>query len=201
MLRGRCRQCHNPISARYPIVEAITATMFGLLAIVEIDRLDTIYPFHLLLLCTLLCAALIEFDGNRPPLRLFVPAFIVGVIAMLFWPQLRLISMWVEWPTGLSGVFDGLIGLSLGASLGGIAWLLPGSKKPAGLMFGLICIGLFLGWFSLGWIAACTAALHTSLWGLWPVSKRFRIPATMSLTVVTLGWIVFALAPLIPFPY
>ena len=29
MLRGRCRQCHNPISVRYPVVEAVTAAMFG----------------------------------------------------------------------------------------------------------------------------------------------------------------------------
>ena len=71
MLRGRCRQCHNPISARYPLVEAITAAMFGLLAIVEIEQLTTLYPIHLLLLCTLLCAGLIEHDGNRPPWRLF----------------------------------------------------------------------------------------------------------------------------------
>ena len=35
MLRGRCRQCHNPISARYPMVEAITAAMFGAVAVVE----------------------------------------------------------------------------------------------------------------------------------------------------------------------
>lgn len=29
MLRGRCRYCSNPISAQYPIIEAITALLFG----------------------------------------------------------------------------------------------------------------------------------------------------------------------------
>ena len=37
VLRGRCRQCGNPISVRYPMVEAMTATMFAVVAVVEID--------------------------------------------------------------------------------------------------------------------------------------------------------------------
>ena len=32
VLRGRCRDCRSAISARYPLVEAITACMFALLA-------------------------------------------------------------------------------------------------------------------------------------------------------------------------
>ena len=32
LLRGRCRDCHEPISPRYPLVEAFTAVAFGLLA-------------------------------------------------------------------------------------------------------------------------------------------------------------------------
>lgn len=32
LLRGRCRSCRAPISARYPVVELTTAAMFGLLA-------------------------------------------------------------------------------------------------------------------------------------------------------------------------
>ena len=30
VLRGRCRDCRAPISARYPAVELLTATLFGL---------------------------------------------------------------------------------------------------------------------------------------------------------------------------
>ena len=36
LLRGRCRDCHAPISIRYPLVEAATMLMFLLLAVAEL---------------------------------------------------------------------------------------------------------------------------------------------------------------------
>ena len=89
-LHGRCRQCQNSISPRYPIVEALTAAMFGAVAAVELSHLAwsqfyVVYPCHMLLLCTLLSAGLIKYDGNRPPWRLFVPALIVGFVVPLLW--------------------------------------------------------------------------------------------------------------------
>jgi leader peptidase (prepilin peptidase)/N-methyltransferase len=180
LLRGRCRQCHNPISARYPIVEAITATMFALLAVVEMDRLDTMYPFHLLLLCTLLCAGLIEYDGNRPPWRLFLPALAVGIVAPLIWPVSRPL---------LKGVVDRLVGLIVGALLGSVAWRALRGRKPIGLVLGLICVGLFLGWQAVCMIAVGTAVLQLVVWALARLSLRINLAASLSLGIVTLVWL------------
>ncbi|MGA2036897.1 MAG: prepilin peptidase [Acidimicrobiales bacterium] len=34
LLRGRCRQCHRPISLRYPLVELATGVLFAALALI-----------------------------------------------------------------------------------------------------------------------------------------------------------------------
>ena len=87
LLRGRCRDCRQAISARYPLVELLTAILFLLVG------LDS-YPawgltlYYLLLLCTLWAAALIQYDGQTVPTRLMLPAAIMGVAFPLARPFL-----------------------------------------------------------------------------------------------------------------
>lgn len=87
LLGGRCRHCRSSIPIRYPLVEATTGAMFGLLAIAE-NPLSADYVYHGVLLCTLLCVVLIRVDGRRPPLKLFLPA----MAACLAWLLLQLLS-------------------------------------------------------------------------------------------------------------
>ena len=103
-LRGRCRDCGGPISIRYPLVEALTAGIFLLLLVVEVFHSGRNLPvpgplppaqawglclFHLGLLCTLMAAALIRWDGHQPPQRLFVPMLLAGFAAASVWPWLH----------------------------------------------------------------------------------------------------------------
>ncbi len=197
MLRGRCRNCHNPISARYPIVEAVTALMFGALAVVELplmNRMDFygLYPYHLLLLCTLLCAGLIEFDGHRAPWRLFLPALVVGFAAPLVWPQLRPMSAAIElrlspdYPSWMIGGLDALVGLASGALVGAMAWGFIGSEKPRGLLLGLLSAGLFLGWQAVLMVALWTGIFVAPMWLPQRASPRLRIPSSLIFFCVTL---------------
>ena len=195
-LGGRCRHCQSKISIRYPLVEAFTAALFALLAFVEMPKwymfeLYAVYPYHLLLLCTLLCAGLIEHDGNRPPWKLFAPALVVGALAPLYWPGLRSMPVWESLPWSIAGTVDGLAGLAAGLLLAGIAWRTLQSQKPTGLALGLITVGLYLGWQAVALVAIGAAALELPMRLADRVSSRARIPPSLSLGIVTLAWILF----------
>jgi len=214
-LGGRCRDCRAAISARYLVVEAVTAGMFALLGAAEFtfrginlpvreiyetgnagfpsrnySELYTILLYHLLLLCTLLAAAWIEIDRQKPPRRLFVPALAIGVIAPLVWPYLRPMPAWLALPDWTSRVLDCTAGLAAGGLLGYIAWRIQGIKSPGGITWGLLCVGVFLGWqavcgvaFVISLLALLAAALgkRRKQAGAWPFS--------LWLYTVTLGWI------------
>ncbi len=145
-LGGQCRDCHAPISPRYPLVELLLAVSGSLVAWklmtpVIVDSsvgqssvlLDVAaLVFWMTLVWVLVCAALVEFDGHSVPHWLLwaplVPAVILVVVAPEVVPQ----SSW----TGALGDFDGAIALGIG----------------------LVC-GLLLGLpLALGWVARCGVA-------------------------------------------
>jgi leader peptidase (prepilin peptidase)/N-methyltransferase len=210
MRRGRCRDCGCAISIRYPLIEAITALIFGLLAAYEYLPEGTNLPrrligsliglsqqqafgiclFHALLLCTLLSTALIEIDGQRPPVKLFLPVLLVGFAAPLAWPMLRPMPAISGVPDGLAGAADGLIGAGAGAAIGALVWLLSRGAKPIGLLLATTSVGMVLGWQSVVVLAAIAIAIYVANWILRRVlPKLWQIPATVWLLALTLFWI------------
>ena len=217
ILRGRCRDCGEPFSIRYPLVEAATAGLFLAIGLFEgisgaanlpprpeiVDggvlffassnvQLAGLVAWHLLLLSTLTAAALIEFDGHRPPVRLFGPAAVVGILAPAIWPYLHPVP--VAW--GLDGVAaglaDSLAGLAAGLLGGLAAAYLVGPTQRRGLLGVSACTGLYLGWQ-----AAVVLAVVAALMGLVtrPVRRVLpvlgRIPATTWFAVGSLVWILW----------
>jgi len=206
ILRGRCHDCGAEISTRYPLVEALTAGLFALLGVVEClgeganlpvpvegpRLLYGICAYHLLLLCTLLAAAMIEADGHRVPLRLVVPALLVGWSAPLVWPQLHpvpaLPAWWVLLEGWTGGLTDGAIGLAAGLLLGWLAAHCCAPQEKPGMILGPACAGLFLGWQAIVVLTLVTLAIHLPLSAagrLLPGARR--IPATAWLALATLG--------------
>lgn len=91
-LRGRCRHCGEPISARYPLVEGLTAAAFGATAAV-IPNLVVLLPLVVLAAVAVVVAA-IDLDGLEPPgavlypLGLAVAWLAVVAVAGLHWSRL-----------------------------------------------------------------------------------------------------------------
>ncbi len=105
ILQGRCRNCSLPISSRYPVVEAITATFFGLFFLLTVIahgvtlppwypnhlgnwfielpgcELLQIYFRHVTALYFLYGIALMDFDRKSAPWRYVIFA---GLVAMSF---------------------------------------------------------------------------------------------------------------------
>jgi leader peptidase (prepilin peptidase) / N-methyltransferase len=227
LLRGRCRSCRSPISVRYPLVEAATAAIFGVLALVEYTS-PSIYQYqplgiclyHLVLLCTLLCAALIEADDNRPPLRLFLPALVAGITVPLFWvvPRLGQPCAGLRLPTWAAGAIDGLAGLAAGVLLvllaGAATWALGGrpharrriasglAKTLTGWAIALGCAGLFLGWEAASVLLVATTMLNVAMLNVAFLAPRrvwlgLFLRPSMSLFIVTMAWILLR-AMLVP---
>jgi leader peptidase (prepilin peptidase)/N-methyltransferase len=129
LLRGRCRSCRAQISPRYPIVEAITAS----LAIAVVLGKHSIHDIALglALIAVLVPVALIDLDHRIIPNKLTLPAAIAAVAIGL--------------ATQPSGVTEQLIA---GAAAGGflLAFVLA---YPRGMGMGDVklaaVLGLFLG--------------------------------------------------------
>jgi leader peptidase (prepilin peptidase) / N-methyltransferase len=80
VLRGRCRRCGDPISARYPIVEAATAALYVAVVLAADGTRELV--LGLLLVTFLVPIALIDLDHRRIPNVLTGPAALAALVAI-----------------------------------------------------------------------------------------------------------------------
>jgi leader peptidase (prepilin peptidase)/N-methyltransferase len=151
LLRGRCRQCRTEISARYPLVEALTAALA--VAVVLVKGADRDAWLGLAFVLVLVPCALIDLEHRIIPNKITVPGavaaiaitaathphqlpqhLIAGAAAFLF-----LFIAAIAYPGGM-GMGDvklaGVMGLFLGKSVGPalLIGMLAGSVFGIGVM-------------------------------------------------------------------
>ena len=80
-LRGKCRACGNPISWRYPAVEAGTGLLFALVVATQDDAIRI--ALGLLLVTALVPITLIDLDVRLIPNKITLPASIAALVAGL----------------------------------------------------------------------------------------------------------------------
>jgi leader peptidase (prepilin peptidase)/N-methyltransferase len=171
LLRGRCRGCAEPISARYPLVEAGTAVAFLLVtarfgpALADAATVQDAVGAALELVAFLaltafsIALALIDLDTRRLPNAIVLPALLAGILLL-----------------GVAALVRGDTAALIGAGVGGAAlfafYLLLALIKPGGMGFGDVklsaVLGLYLGF--LGWgnllVGVFAAFLFGGVFGL-----------------------------------
>jgi leader peptidase (prepilin peptidase)/N-methyltransferase len=138
LLRGRCRNCHSPISLRYPLIELATGALFAGAAARLGYNWDL--PAFLVLLASLLALACIDVE------RLILPKKIV-------YPTLVLVAALLVLAAGPTSDWHRLLVATVSAVAWFVVFFAMNALSPRVLGFGDVrlapVLGLGLGW--LGW--------------------------------------------------
>ncbi|MDM4761522.1 prepilin peptidase [Galbitalea sp. SE-J8] len=164
VLRAKCRDCGNPISARYPAVELGTGVAFALVglwwALVRLPQhLSVVAALvelvaYLYLAAITIALALIDLDVFRLPNAIVYPAYVVGAVLL-----------------GLVALLDGDGWGALRALIGCVAlflfYLIVVLVYPSGMGLGDVklagVLGLFTAW--IGWGGLTVGAFAAFLLG------------------------------------
>lgn len=139
LLKGRCRSCGEPISARYPALELLTAAVFAATA----ARLgaDAALPAFLVVMAGLVAISAVDLERFIVPNRILYPTLFLAAPLLL----------------GAAAVDGGWSHVRTAAIGGAAGWgllLVIHLISPAGMGFGDVrlagLIGMMLGWLSVG---------------------------------------------------
>ena len=137
LLRGRCRHCQARISARYPLIEALTAVIFAVMGV----RFgwNGALPAFLVFAAVLVSVSAIDLEHMRIPTPIVWTGFLLGLALLAVATAIVVPREW--WP-----VARGLIGAAAcGGSFFVIAMVAPGGMGMGDVRL-VTLEGLFLGW-------------------------------------------------------
>lgn len=179
-LKGRCPICRNPISSRYPIIEALTAIASAIVAWHFGYTLQTV--FALILTWSLIALSFIDIDHQLLPDNITLPVLWLGLFLSLF-------GLFVDTRASIIGAIAGYL----------ILWTVFHLFKLAtgkeGMGYGdFKLLALFGAW--LGWQHLPAIILLSSLVGavvglsmIIIVKRDHNIPIPFGPYLAAAGWI------------
>jgi leader peptidase (prepilin peptidase)/N-methyltransferase len=154
VLRGRCRACRSPISARYPAVELLVAALFGV--VFWRDGLTLALPFDLIFVTALTALVFIDAEHMILPDVITLPGVGFALVARLLVPNLYGAGFLADgflrgspdWTLSLAGaLFGAAVG---GGSLWLVGWLWEKLRGVEAMGLGdvkmMFMVGAYLGW-------------------------------------------------------
>ncbi len=135
LLRGKCRACKTPISMRYPMIEALTGTLIGLIS--WSFGYSSITIFAWVFTFALIALTFIDFDTQLLPDDITLPLLWLGLLFNL--------------NNGFTDLKSAVIGAAAGyLILWSIYWLFKLIRGKEGMGYGdfklLAAIGAWFGW-------------------------------------------------------
>lgn len=166
VLRGRCRDCGEPISIRYPLIELAVAILSVAVLVWQwpvISEAETpaalaaalcaLLAYQVFMVVSVVLTA-IDLETRRLPNRIVGAAFLSGALLL-------------SASAILGGDYVALGGAALGAATLFSFYFLVAFAYPGGMGFGDVklaaVVGLYLGW--LGWDALAVGAFSAFLFG------------------------------------
>jgi leader peptidase (prepilin peptidase)/N-methyltransferase len=154
-LGGKCSGCGKPISARYPLVEALG----GLLAVAAVWRFGAPPATWqgvaaCVLLWALVALTFIDFDTQLLPDNITLPLLWAGLIANMF-------ELFVPLRTALIGAIAGYLALWI------VYWLFKLIRGKEGMGYGdfklLAALGAWMGWQMLPLIVLLSSVVGAAI--------------------------------------
>ncbi|MBM3350666.1 MAG: prepilin peptidase [Betaproteobacteria bacterium] len=147
-LRGKCRACHTPISVRYPLTEALSGLLIGLIN--WKFGYTTLTPFAWIFTFALIALTLIDFDTQLLPDDITLPLLWTGLLFNL--------------NNGFTDIQSAVIGAVAGyLMLWSVYWLFKLIRGKEGMGYGdfklLAAIGAWFGWKMLPAVILLSSAL------------------------------------------
>ena len=187
LLRGRCSGCQQKISARYPIVEFLTAALAAVCALRMGFGLEALMAIGLTF--ALVAISMIDYDHQLIPDSIVLPLLWVGLTMSLFHESVGGSFLFVSPRDAIIGAIAGYLSLW---SVYKVFKLLTGKE---GMGYGdfklLAALGAWLGWQSLHLVILLSAVVG-AIFGIAMIVFRGRdrqLPIPFGPYLAAAGWV------------
>ena len=187
LLGGKCSKCRESISARYPLVELMTAGLAALCAWRFGVGLEAVMAIIMTL--ALVPVAMIDADTQLIPDSIVLPLLWIGLAMSLFAPVAGAETLFVAPKDAIVGAMAGYL------SLWSIYWLFKLVTGKEGMGYGdfklLAALGAWLGWQQLPLIILMSAVVGAIVGiALMAFRKHERsVPIPFGPYLAAAGWI------------
>ena len=186
-LQGRCAACKTSISARYPLVELMTAILAAVVAWHFGPGWEALMAIALTIV--LVAISMIDADTQLIPDSIVLPLMWLGLAMSLFHPMIGANTLFIAPSDAIVGAMAGYL------TLWSIFWLFKLVTGKDGMGYGdfklLAALGAWLGWQALPMIIMMSAVVGVviNLTLILARGKDRSIPIPFGPYLAAAGWI------------